>query len=195
MRATYIKLTEGFQSKAPHVFLPMPLSANGRVNDDAWVKKTPLRSRADPWKLVFQEKLSQGLSNLTRTQNIPEGYSAITPYFTVANADRLMEFLKEAFDATVIKESRYPDNTVQHARMLIKGSIIMLNEAIRDYPANVSQMHLFVEDCDDTYGLAMKSSASSIMTPNLRPHGDRMAGIKDPCGNIWWIATCNQPAD
>ncbi|WP_342075787.1 VOC family protein [Yoonia sp. SS1-5] len=113
----------------------------------------------------------------------------ITPYFTVQNADRLMGFLTAAFGAKVVKLDRYDDNTVQHARMTVGNSLIMLNESTDDYPANLSQMHISVDDADKTYAIAMGLGATSVMTPNDRPHGERMAGIKDPCGNIWWIAS------
>ena len=120
---------------------------------------------------------------------MPEGYQSITPYFTVADADRLINFLTAAFDASVVKDNRYDDNRVQHARLRIGNTIIMLNESTDDYPANTSQMHLYVGDADAAYELALQLGAVSLMVPNDRPHGDRMAGIKDPCGNVWWIAT------
>ena len=120
---------------------------------------------------------------------VSELYQSITPYFTVAHADRLIEFLVAAFDAKVTKETRYEDDRIQHARLRIGNSLIMLNESTGEYPANVSQMHLFVDDADRAYDAALKFGAFSVMEPNNRPHGDRMAGIKDPCGNVWWIAT------
>lgn len=126
---------------------------------------------------------------MDHAEKTPEVYQSITPYFTVVGADRLIEFLGAAFDACVIKESRYDDNRIQHARLRIGNSIIMLNESSNDYPANVSQMHVYVDDADGAYQLALKLGAVSLMEPNDRPHGDRMAGIKDPCGNVWWIAT------
>ena len=113
----------------------------------------------------------------------------IIPYFTVENADQLIRFLSTVFDASMVKESRYSDGTVQHVRMRIGNSLLMLNERTDAYPQNVSQMHLFVENADATYARALNNGAVSLMEPNDRPHGDRMAGIKDPCGNIWWIAT------
>ena len=126
---------------------------------------------------------------MTAKPNAPHGYLAVTPYFTVHDADRLIEFLSTAFDAGIIKESRYDDGKVRHVRMCIGDSLLMLNECSDVYPANVSQMHLYVEDADTTYATALSAGATSLMEPNDRPHGDRMAGIKDPCDNIWWIAT------
>ena len=113
----------------------------------------------------------------------------ITPYFTVHDADRLIRFLAAAFDASVVKESRYDDNSLQHARLMVGNSLIMLNETTDDYPVNLSQMHIFVKDADHAYKTAIGLGATSLMQPNDRPHGDRMAGIKDPCGNIWWLAS------
>lgn len=115
----------------------------------------------------------------------------ITPYFTVENADVFIEFLINVFAGKLIKENRYNDGSIQHARVCIGNSIIMLNQSTHVYPANVSQMHLYVNDVKHTYKIALEQGASSLMLPNKRSHGDQMAGIKDPCGNVWWIAAQN----
>jgi PhnB protein len=120
---------------------------------------------------------------------IPEGYHTITPYFTVADADQLLEFLYGAFGGVNVVTNRYPTGRIQHARVRIGSSIVMLNEGNEQYPVNVSQMHLYVDDVDVAFSNALSAGADPIMEPNKRPHGDRMAGFKDPCGNIWWIAT------
>ncbi|MEP0943856.1 MAG: VOC family protein [Rhizobiaceae bacterium] len=126
---------------------------------------------------------------LTKPSQLPEGYHSVTPYMTVGDADLLIAFLLAAFEASIVKEDRNDRGRVMHARLRIGDSIIMMNEATESYSQNVSQLHLFVEDADVTYERALGLGAESIMKPNDRPHGDRMAGIKDPTGNIWWIAT------
>jgi len=113
----------------------------------------------------------------------------ITPYFTVHDASGFMGFLVAAFNARVILDKRYDNNTVQHARVQIGDSVIMLNESTEAYPVNVSQTHLYVANADAVFAKAIQLGANSLMEPNTRSHGDRMAGIKDPFGNIWWIAT------
>ncbi len=115
----------------------------------------------------------------------------ITPYFTVKNADAFIEFLITVFGGKLIKENRYDDGSIQHARVCIGNSIVMLNQSTHEYPANVSQIHLYVNDVKHTYKIALEQGGSSLMLPNKRPHGDQMAGIKDPCGNVWWIAAQN----
>ncbi len=122
-------------------------------------------------------------------RSIPEGYHTITPYFTVSDADRLIDFVTAAFEGHVVKEDRSDNGRVRHARIRIGDSIMMLNEAGGDYSANESQMHLYVSDVDAAFRKALDEGASAVMEPNDRPHGDRMAGLRDPCGNTWWIAT------
>lgn len=118
----------------------------------------------------------------------PHGFLPLTPYFTVEDADRLIRFAVAVFGARILKDSRYPDGRVQHARLQIEDSLIMLNQASDEFSATVSQMHLYVDDVDATYNRALQEGASSLMAPMVRPHGDRMAGFADPTGNIWWVA-------
>ena len=120
---------------------------------------------------------------------MPSGYHAITPYFTVADANRLIAFMTEVLDGHVLMEDRCDNGRIRHARVRIGDSIVMLNEANADYTANESQLHLFVDDVDATFAQALRHGAASLMEPNVRPHGDRMAGFRDPCDNTWWIAS------
>ena len=130
---------------------------------------------------------------MTEVPHKPDGYTAITPYFTVDDGDRLIAFLKQAFNGTLIRENRYDNGRIQHARVQIADAVIMLNESTDTYAANVSQMHLYVADAQASYEKALEAGATSLMEPNIRPHGDKMAGVTDPCGNIWWLATyCGQ---
>lgn len=118
----------------------------------------------------------------------PHGFLPLTPYFTVQDADALIRFCVAVFDARILKDNRYDDGTLQHARLQIEDSLIMLNQATADFAVTVSQMHLYVDDVDATYHLALREGATSLMAPMLRPHGDRMAGFIDPTGNFWWVA-------
>ena len=117
-----------------------------------------------------------------------EDYGTVTPYFTVADPDLLIEFVVTVFAAELIKMNRYSDGTVQHARVRIGDTVIMMNQSTGDYAPNISQMHVLVQDVETVFAAALEAGAVAIMAPNIRPHGDRMAGITDPCGNTWWIA-------
>lgn len=135
-------------------------------------------------RCAFEEQLTMGA-----TLKVPDGYHVVTPYFTVPAADLFVTFLVDVFGGVVLLEKRDKNDVVQHVRVQIGDTIIMLNEANEIYSANISQMHLFVSNVEETFAKALSAGAVAIMEPNVRPHGDRMAGIKDPSGNIWWIAT------
>jgi len=125
---------------------------------------------------------------MTVSASWPGGVQTIAPYFTVDDADRLIEFIGTVFNAQVLKLNRYEDGAVQHARMQIGECVVMINQSSQDYAPNISQMHIYVEDMQCVFTDALENGATELMAPNRRGHGDLMAGVKDPCGNIWWIA-------
>lgn len=126
---------------------------------------------------------------MTAPEETPPALHTITPYMTVSDPDGQIAFLLSVFDAELIMENRRADGTLQHARVRIGDSILMMNEAGGSYPANISQLHVYVADPTTTYERALEAGAHSLMEPNLRPHGDWMAGFADPQGNVWWVAS------
>ncbi len=124
--------------------------------------------------------------------DVPDVFPCLTPYFTVQDADEFIKFACKVFGAIDFKENRYEDGTVQHTRLAIGDSMLMVNQSTDQYAPNKSQMHLYVDDVEKTYGVAMENGAKSLMLPMIRPHGDRMAGFHDPQGNIWWVASVGQ---
>ena len=77
----------------------------------------------------------------------------LTPYFTLLDADGFIDYMIAVFDAQIIKDSRNANGTIQHARLKIEDSVIMLNQADKNYPPNQSQMHLYVESVENIYKL------------------------------------------
>lgn len=120
---------------------------------------------------------------------IPEGYHSVTPYLVVPGAGRLIEFLKEAFKAEEVERMSQPDGTVMHAEVRIGDSIIMMGESSDKFPAMPAAIYLYVPDVDAVYKRALAAGAASTMEPANQFYGDRNAGVKDPSGNLWWIAT------
>jgi uncharacterized glyoxalase superfamily protein PhnB len=121
---------------------------------------------------------------------IPEGYHSITPYLTVEGADKLLDFVKQAFGAGDVHECmRRPDGTIMHAEVRIGDSIVMLGEANGQWKPRPGTLYLYVNDTDATYRRALEAGATSLMEPATQFYGDRNAGVQDPTGNFWWIAT------
>ena len=57
---------------------------------------------------------------------VPEGYHTVTPYLTVRDAARAIEFYKQAFGAKEKGTMKGPDGKVMHSELIIGDSIIML---------------------------------------------------------------------
>jgi uncharacterized glyoxalase superfamily protein PhnB len=122
-------------------------------------------------------------------QPIPEGYHSVTPYLVVQGVPTLLDFLKHAFDATEIMRMPRADGAIMHAEVRIGDSIVMMGEATGEFQPMPASIHLYVHDADATYQRALQAGATSTMEPADQFWGDRHAGVMDPVGNRWWIAT------
>jgi len=120
---------------------------------------------------------------------IPEWYHTVTPYLTVHDLPKLMEFLKQAFHAQALFQSERPDGTIGHAEMRIGDSMVMIGQARDQWTPRPMSLYLYVNDADATYQSAVQAGGKSLSEPKNQFYGDRSGGVEDPCGNHWWIAT------
>ena len=65
----------------------------------------------------------------------------------------------------------------------------MISGVRPDGTATSAWLYLYDADADKAYARALRNGATSVEAPNDTHYGDRRAAIKDPCGNIWQIAT------
>jgi PhnB protein len=121
---------------------------------------------------------------------IPEGHHTVTPYLTVRDAVKVIDFLKQAFGAvTTYEPLKQPDGSIIHAEVKIGDSYVMLAEESEMAKATPSSLYLYVPDVDAVYQQAVKAGGKTIMAPIDMFYGDRSGGVKDPSGNSWMIAT------
>lgn len=117
-----------------------------------------------------------------------EGFSSVTPYIIVNDAQKVLDFAKRAFDAEELLVQRREDGSIQHAELQIDDGIIMLGSSSSG-ESMPTAIHLYVADCDCHYERGLASGGTSVSEPSDHFYGDRNAGVKDPCGNVWWVAT------
>lgn len=122
-------------------------------------------------------------------QPVPEGYHTVTPFVIVKGAAQLIDFTKEAFDALEITRVSGEDGAIGHAEVRIGDSVVMMFDSKEDWPDTPAFLRLYVEDCDAVYRQAQKAGATSVTAPTHLPWGDRVARVRDPLGNLWWIMT------
>jgi uncharacterized glyoxalase superfamily protein PhnB len=113
----------------------------------------------------------------------------VTPYLVVADVARLLQFVQAAFDAKVTERHDRPDGTVMHAEVRIGDSIVMMGGANDKKAPMPSMLYIYVQDTDAVYAKGIRAGATSLLAPMDQFYGDRNAGLLDPSGNQWWIAT------
>ncbi len=120
---------------------------------------------------------------------IPDGYHTVTPYLTVRGAGQVVDFLVKAFEATLVHRMLGPDGRLSHADLMVGDSHVMIGEAREGFAPMPAALYLYVKDCDAVYRRAMAAGGQSVMEPTRMFYGDRHGGVRDSCGNLWWIAT------
>lgn len=124
------------------------------------------------------------------TQFKPDGYSSVSPYLVVEDAQRVVDFLVDAFDATELRRYDAPDGSIVHVEVRIDDAVVMLGEASDDFSAFESLVHVYVPDVDETYRRALDAGGVPVEEPQRREGDpDRRGSVKDPEGNTWAVAT------
>ncbi len=135
----------------------------------------------------------------TTVQPIPEGYGSVTPYLSVKNAAKAIEFYKKAFGAKELGRIMMPDGTVGHAELEIGNSRIMLAEENEQWgnrsPSSLGgspvSLCLYVENVDAVFERALQEGAKvkGDMAVRDQFHGDRSGSLTDPFGHEWSVMT------
>lgn len=123
---------------------------------------------------------------------IPQGFHTVTPYLHPASAAKLIDFLKATFGAEEL--ARYPDPSgrIPHAEVRIGDTILEMGEPPQSAPTS---LRAYVRDVDEAYRRALAAGAESLYEPVDQSYGDREAGVKDPEGNVWFLAKALKVGD
>jgi PhnB protein len=123
-------------------------------------------------------------------QSKPQGYTSLSPYLVVHGAQKVIDFLKQTFDATELRRYDMPDGSIMHAEVRVDDTVVMIADGGGEWPPFPSWLHVYVSDVDATYARALKAGGVSVQAPERKEADpDRRGGVKDPGGNTWWIAT------
>ncbi len=130
---------------------------------------------------------------MTSTAYIPEGYRTVTPYLTVARAAELIGFISSVFGGEELQRNLRPDGSIQHAALRLGDTVIELADARDAWPPMPAALHVYVPDADAAYRRALAVGATALYEPADMDYGERSAGVQDPHGNHWYIATALPP--
>ena len=135
------------------------------------------------------------MSNKVRP--VPEGYHTATPYLIVKDGAGAIEFYKKAFGATELMRMADSSGKIGHAEIKIGDSVIMLADEVTEMGYRSPQslggspvsILLYVEDVDALFSQAVATGAKVQRPVQDQFYGDRIGGVTDPFGHVWYIAT------
>lgn len=128
---------------------------------------------------------------------IPQGFHSVTPYLTVNDAARALEFYKRAFGAQETMRMAGPDGKIGHAEIKIGDSMIMIadempgtgNKSPQTLNGTSAGVFLYVENADKIFSQAVGAGAHVEAQLADMYWGDRYGRLKDPFGHSWSVAT------
>lgn len=128
---------------------------------------------------------------------IPDGYHAVTPYLTIKDAAKAIDFYKKVFHATERMRLPDPSGRIMHAELQIGDSVIMLadespqmgNKSPLSIGGTPVGFCIYVKDVDAIVKTATDAGAKLQKPVEDQFYGDRSGTVQDPFGHIWTIAT------
>ena len=124
----------------------------------------------------------------SKVHHAPNGFGTITPYFIAEDAERLLVFVKQAFDAEEIECVR-DGGKIQHGLVRIGDSMLEFSSSRPPWSAMPGAIHLYVPDVQAVFDRALLAGGTSLYPVADMPYGELSGGVQDPCGNHWYIAT------
>ena len=119
----------------------------------------------------------------------PQGYASVSAYVMADGAQRVFDFLSEVFGAKELRRFDMPDGSIMHLEVQLDDTVVMLADAGGESPAFPVWLHVYVPDVDSAYQRALAAGGVAVKEPSQEDGIDRRAGVKDPAGNTWWMAT------
>jgi PhnB protein len=136
---------------------------------------------------------------MSKAKPIPDGYHSVTPYLIIDNgrANEALDFYARALGAKEIMRMPKPGGGITHAEIRLGDSVIMLADESpkveafgpNHYGGSPISLHVYVPDVDATTKQASAAGAKIIRPVADQFYGDRTAGIRDPFGHRWYLAT------
>lgn len=128
----------------------------------------------------------------------PKDMPDLIPYLVVRDAQKALDFYKDAFGFEVIN-TVVDDTKLMHVEMRKNGMVIMFcpegamgmetkSPATKGVEESIS-LYCYCEDVDVLYEQSTKCGAKAIMPPEDRFWGDRMCALVDIDGYKWSFAT------
>lgn len=132
-----------------------------------------------------------------KTSHVYPGAHTLTPYITLKDCNKAIDFYKKAFGATERGRLLMPDGKIGHAEVVIEDSLLMMadeniewgNKSPQTIGGNPMSFALYVKDVDKAFQKAVDAGATVAMQIEDMFYGDRIGQVVDPFGYKWMLTT------
>jgi uncharacterized glyoxalase superfamily protein PhnB len=122
----------------------------------------------------------------------PAGYTSLSPYLIVDDAEATLAFAEAAFGAERLREFRNDSGAIVHAELRVDDTVLMVGQMPGGPDAT---LHLYVPDPDATVTRALDAGATLAEAVRDHADGDRRGGVRDPNGPTWFLGRAGEPAE
>jgi PhnB protein len=127
---------------------------------------------------------------------IPDGYNTLTPYLSLSDAAKAIEFYKAALGATELYRLPMPGGKIAHAELQIGNSRIMLSDEMPDWGNKSAKTYggtpvglcIYTENVDALAERFVKAGGKLVKPLENQFYGDRSGQFEDPEGYKWTLA-------
>jgi PhnB protein len=132
------------------------------------------------------------MADVLTGEALPQGYGSVNPFVAVrgpAGAPGFIRFLGEVFGGreTLAAHTIDRDDLLIHAEVRIGDSTVMLCDAKPHWVFTPALLQVYVADADAVLDRAKANGAEVITEPTDFYGGQRLARIRDPWHNLWWL--------
>jgi PhnB protein len=132
---------------------------------------------------------------------LPAEANWLTPYLTVSDAQKSLDFYQRAFGFGPGNVIPGPEGGVMHAEMTWQGKCVVMfspESAASPKPMKTPAhsgielplvFYVYCPDVDALTAQARQAGATVLSDPEDMFWGDRMANLRDPDGYLWSFAT------
>jgi PhnB protein len=128
---------------------------------------------------------------------IPKGYHSVTPYITVSDGAKALDFYTRAFGAKVTERMPGPGGKMMHAEFRVGDSVVMLSDEFpqggtkspQSLGGSSGSVFMYVPDVDAAFKRAVDAGCQVAMPLMNMFWGDRFGKLIDPFGHHWGLAT------
>lgn len=141
----------------------------------------------------------------TKAKPAGDDQHTVTPFLSISDAAKALDFYRKVFGAEVLVRMAEPSGKVSHAQIKIGNTRLMISDSTSDHTAEYRAkgwardpkslggtpvaFYIYVDDADAVVKKAVAAGAKIRDQVAEKEWGDRIGGIEDPYGHVWYVAT------